>query len=97
MKNARSAKWEAETPRPDTPYQRAEQVWDDRIGNSRQQAANWRIAAFGSMAVSLVSVCGMIYLGQLPKTEVEVVQVDKLGNATYTENAGQRIDEYRNN
>ena len=95
MKNARSAKWEAETPRPDTPYQRAEQVWDDRIGNSRKQAANWRIAAFFSMSVSLVSVCGMIYLGQLPKTEVEVVQVDKLGNATYTGQAGQSMADWR--
>ena len=95
MKVAKTAKWEAESPLPDTPYQRAEQVWDDRIGNSRQQAANWRIAAFASMAVSLVSVCGVIYLGQLPKTEVEVVQVDQLGNAAYTGPAGQSMADWR--
>ena len=37
----------------------------------------------------------MIYLGQLPKTEVEVVQVDKLGNATYTGQAGQSMADWR--
>lgn len=26
----------------ETPYQRAQQVWDQRIGNARVQAANWR-------------------------------------------------------
>ncbi len=95
MKEAKTAKWENENPIPETPYQRAEQVWDERIGSSRKQAENWRIAAFGSMFISLVSVGGMIYLGQLPKTEVEVVQVDQLGNARYSGRAGQSMAEWR--
>ena len=28
------------TPEPETPYQRAGQVWDDRIGSARVQAKN---------------------------------------------------------
>lgn len=95
MKDAKTAKWENENPTPETPYQRAGQVWDERIGSSRQQANNWRIAAFGSMFVSLVSVGGMIYLGQLPKTEVEVVQVDELGNSSYSGQAGQSMTDWK--
>jgi len=32
-----------------TPYQRAAQVWDDRIGSARVQARNWRLMAFGCL------------------------------------------------
>ena len=34
-------------PEPETPYQRAGQVWDERIGAPRVQAKNWRLMAFG--------------------------------------------------
>ena len=34
------------TPEPETPYQRAGQVWDERIGSARVQAKNWRLAFF---------------------------------------------------
>lgn len=37
------------TPEPETPYQRAAQAWDDRIGSARIQARNWRLMAFGSL------------------------------------------------
>ena len=37
------------TPEPETPFQRAEQVWDERIGSARVQARNWRILAFGNL------------------------------------------------
>ena len=39
-------------PEPATPYQRATQVWDERIGASRVQAKNWRLMAFGSLILS---------------------------------------------
>ena len=35
----------ANTPEPVTPYQKAQQVWDERMGSARVQASNWRIAA----------------------------------------------------
>ena len=37
------------TPEPETPYQRAGQVWDERIGSARVQAKNWRLAFFGTL------------------------------------------------
>ena len=40
------------TPEPETPYQRAGQVWDDRIGSARVQAKNWRLAFFGMLVLS---------------------------------------------
>ncbi|MBN8933937.1 MAG: conjugal transfer protein TrbF, partial [Rhizobium pusense] len=39
----------ARTPEPGTPYQRAGQAWDERIGSARVQARNWRLMAFGSL------------------------------------------------
>jgi type IV secretion system protein TrbF len=40
------------TPAPVTPYQKAAQVWDDRIGSARAQARNWRLMAFGCLALT---------------------------------------------
>ena len=37
------------TPELVTPYQKAAQVWDDRIGSARVQARNWRLVAFGNL------------------------------------------------
>ena len=41
-------------PEPETPYQRAAQVWDERIGASRVQAKNWRLMAFGCLTLALL-------------------------------------------
>lgn len=49
------------TPEPVTPYQRAAQAWDDRIGSARVQAANWRLAAFASLALSCLLACGLVW------------------------------------
>jgi len=40
----RAATHYGQTPAPATPYQRAEQLWDERIGAARVQAANCRVA-----------------------------------------------------
>jgi type IV secretion system protein TrbF len=39
------------TPEPETPYQKAAQVWDERIGSARVQARNWRLIALGNSAL----------------------------------------------
>ena len=41
------------TSAPVTPYQKAAQVWDERIGSARVQAKNWRLMAFGSLILSV--------------------------------------------
>jgi type IV secretory pathway TrbF-like protein len=40
------------TPEPETPYLKAAQVWDERIGSPRVQAKNWRLMAFGSLVLA---------------------------------------------
>ena len=68
-----------QTPQPETPYQRAAQLWDDRIGSARVQAKNWRLASFGSMTLALVLGAGMIWLASQSRVTPYVVQVDKFG------------------
>jgi type IV secretion system protein VirB5 len=69
------------SPQPETPYQRASQVWDDRIGSARVQAKNWRLMAFGSLALS-AGLSGALYWQSLNGSIVPwVVQVDRLGQA----------------
>jgi len=48
------------TPEPVTPYQRAAQAWDDRIGSARVQARNWRLAFFGTLALSGGLTAGIV-------------------------------------
>src|SRR5262249_58670868 len=68
-----------ETPEPVTPYQKAAQVWDERLGSARVQAGNWRLAALA--AISLSGVLGLVILTQIARSGVVpyVVEVDRLG------------------
>ncbi len=69
------------SPEPVTPYQRAAQVWDDRIGSARVQARNWRLAFFGSLALSGGLAGGLIWQAARGHVTPWVVEVDKLGEA----------------
>lgn len=70
-----------QTPEPVTPYQRAAQAWDDRIGSARVQAKNWRLAFFGTLALSGALTAGIIWQGARGTIVPWVVEVDKLGEA----------------
>jgi len=41
----------ATTPEAETPYRRAGQIWDQRIGSARVQARNWRLMALGCLGL----------------------------------------------
>jgi type IV secretion system protein TrbF len=69
------------TPEPDTPFQRAAQVWDDRIGSARVQARSWRYAFFGALGLSTCLTAGLIWQGARGIIVPWVVQVDRLGEA----------------
>jgi type IV secretion system protein VirB5 len=69
------------TPEPETPYQRAAQVWDERIGSARVQAKNWRLMAFGSLILSVGLAGGLVWQSTHGTVTPWVVQVDKLGQA----------------
>lgn len=63
------------TPEPVSPYQKAGQVWDDRLGSATAQAANWRILAFCAVVVSAILSAGLIYQGSLSRVTPYVVEV----------------------
>lgn len=69
----------AQTPAPETPYARAGAVWDERIGSARAQAANWRLAAFGSMAIAAAAVAGLIWQSARSIVTPYIVEVDATG------------------
>lgn len=69
------------TPQPETPYQRAAQVWDDRIGSARVQARSWRLACFAALGLSAGLVAGIVWQGARGSIVPWVVEVDKLGEA----------------
>jgi type IV secretion system protein TrbF len=69
------------TPQPETPYQKAAQVWDERIGSARIQAKNWRIMAFGSLVLSAGFASALIWQSARGTVVPWVVQIDKLGQA----------------
>ncbi|MUZ65961.1 conjugal transfer protein TrbF [Agrobacterium vitis] len=69
------------TPQPETPYQKAAQVWDERIGSARVQARNWRFMAFGSLILSAGFAAALVWQSTRGTVVPWVVQVDKLGQA----------------
>ncbi|MDK1494568.1 conjugal transfer protein TrbF [Sinorhizobium sp. 7-81] len=71
----------ARTPQPETPYQKAAQVWDERIGSARVQARNWRLMAFGSLLLAGGFASALIWQSAHGSVVPWVVQIDKLGEA----------------
>lgn len=70
-----------QTPEPETPYQRAGQVWDERIGSARAQARNWRLMAFGCLALTGGLSSGLVWQSVQSRITPYVVEVDRLGEA----------------
>lgn len=80
MRFKRPAVRYSETPVPETPYQRAGQVWDERLGASRVQARNWRLAAFGSLALSGAMAAGLLWQASQSSITPYVVEVTRTGD-----------------
>ena len=80
------------TPVPETPYQRAGQDWDQRIGSARVQAASWRFIALGLLASNIVQSGGMIWQASRGSVVPWVVEVDRLGQ---TVAVGPAVQGYR--
>lgn len=77
----RSATHYGKTPQPETPYQRAAQVWDERIGSARVQARNWRYMAFGSLILAAGFAGALVWQSARGTVVPWIVQVDALGEA----------------
>src|SRR5271163_3060842 len=69
------------TPEPETPYQKAGQVWDERIGSARIQAKNWRLAFFAALVLNGGLTGGLVWQSARGTVTPWVVQVDRLGQA----------------
>jgi len=81
MKFRRAVQRYARTPEPVTPYQRAAQVWDERIGSARVAARNWRLMAFGGLILSTGLSGGLVWQSLQSRVLPYVVAVDRLGEA----------------
>src|SRR3984893_9900919 len=88
----RAATHYGQTPAPATPYQRAEQLWDERIGSARVQAANWRLMAFGALALAAVAMGDDIRARSRSIVTPYVVEVDRTGAANAI---AQALTEYQ--
>jgi type IV secretion system protein TrbF len=67
------------SPAPETPYQAAEQLWDERMGAARVQAAHWRAMAFGCLTLALVVIGGLIWQSVRTHIVPYIVEVDAQG------------------
>src|SRR3546814_18063480 len=77
----RSVQRYGRTPVPETPYQRAGQLWDERIGSARVQARNWRLMAFGCLVLTAGTSAGLAWQSLQSRVPPYVVEVDRLGAA----------------
>ena len=68
-----------DTPQPVTAYQKAAQVWDERIGSARVQAKSWRLMAFGCLTLAFGLAGGLVWQSEQSRVTPYVVEVDKLG------------------
>ena len=69
------------SPEPETPYQKAAQAWDERIGSARVQARNWRYMAFGCLILAGGFASALVWQSARGTVMPWVVQVDNLGQA----------------
>ncbi len=75
----RSIQRYSRTPEPVTPYQKAAQMWDERIGSARVQARNWRLMALGALSMAFGLAGGLVWQSVQSRVVPYVVEVDHLG------------------
>ena len=63
----------------DTPYKRAQQEWDARMGSAVLSARSWRSIAFGALGLLGVSVISLVAVAMQQRTFVHVVEVSPEG------------------
>jgi type IV secretion system protein TrbF len=69
-----------QTEAPVTPYQKAAQVWDERLGSARVQARNWRLLAFGCLGLVGGLSLQLAVLSTTSRVTPYVVEVERGGS-----------------
>ncbi len=64
---------------PETPYRRAQQEWDARMGSAVLSARAWRMIAFGSLALAALLAAALTAVALQKRTFVHVVEVSPEG------------------
>ncbi len=68
-----------DSPAVETPYLKAKQQWDDRIGSARVQAASWRFIALISLLIAFFLAIIVILALALHKNTVYIAEVTQAG------------------
>ena len=66
-------------PPTDTPYQRARQAWDERVGSARVQAASWRLAFFAVSLLAIVMGVALVVVLRQSRVVPYIVEVGASG------------------
>ena len=74
-----------------TPYKKAKQQWDLRMGDAIIRAKYWRMMALGLLCMSFVLVIGIIYYASQPKQIPYVIEVSQNGEALYKGDVGSQV------
>jgi len=67
---------------PETPYTRAREVWNDRLGTLVAAARNWRLAAFGALGIALLAVVGLLIESRRATVQPFYIRVAETGEPT---------------
>ena len=68
------------TEAPVTPYQKAAQTWDDRIGSARVQAKNWRLIAILSLLFAIAMSAAFVWRSSQSIITPYVVELEQNGS-----------------
>lgn len=66
----------------ENPYLNAKQEWLERYGSYISRASNWRMAAFLSLIIAMLSITGNVIQANQVKTIPYIIEVDKLGRSS---------------
>ena len=66
----------------DNPYCNGREEWLERYGSYISRAAQWRMAAFICLIITVISISGNVIQANQVKTVPYIIEVDKLGNAS---------------
>jgi type IV secretion system protein TrbF len=64
---------------PQTPYQKAAQAWDERIGSARVQAKSWRLMAFSALVLSGGLAAALVWTQARGQIVPWIVEIDPRG------------------